>query len=42
MFNAGRKVEVIDGFGVWVPDIIKEKINEALTVYLFAFLWLPY
>ena len=29
MIDHGRKVEVLDEFGVWVPGIIKEKINES-------------
>ena len=31
MFNAGRKAEALDMFGVWAPGNFKEKIDESFT-----------
>ena len=47
MYNAGRKAEVVDEFGVWATEIFKEKIDESflksifLRLYPNACLWLP-
>ena len=48
MYNVGRQAEILDEFGVWVPGIINEKINESFLNSIFlrscpkAYLWFPY
>ena len=33
VYNDGRKAEAWDEFGIWAPDIFKEKIDKFLRVF---------